>query len=431
MNKASNANAPAMSPSDAELAPAPTPSGVTEHAPPTVLVTVGLASSAVGLAAEAVSSVTSGATDRAGTAQDPTESGDDEPPYSADEAAWLFGLERVAPVPSSQLSRESEPSSLDAAEPSSTSLSPSGTLGASALSARGPVLVSASHEAPAPMSTPLPMPVPLPTTLADDPSQTSALSAEITAALLPAPDLSALAAPATSAGRSGPSGPSGPSALAAPSDLAGQAALPAPSDQSARDPSGMTQGAAPGGEAALPLAARQTLHLQLLPTPFLAAPDHADADAGAPTGPGVPRDSETTASLQLPAILQQQLRLPPAPDGSGRTTRPGEASLVRRAAGSLLANLGMGLLGGLLALLGAVGFLYLRGDGAARTSTQATTPQAASARPDQARARLLEQATQSLLSGRRNQALASLREYAALSPEPAIEEMIRLLEREP
>lgn len=431
MNKASNAKAPAMSPSDEErslslalsLAPteaaAPAPSGVTEHAPPTVLVTAGLASSAVGLAADPVSSVTSRAAEaRTEPARDPVEPGDGEPPYSADEAAWLFGLERVAPVPSSQLAQKSEPSSsLGQAEPSSSlgpvepSSSPPGGLSAQAASAQGAV----SHAEPAPMSTPLPMPVPM---AQDDPSQTSALSAEITAALLPAPDLSGLSAQAA----------------------------PAPSEQLASEPSAVAPAVAADGEAALPLAARQTLHLQQLPTPLHAAPGDAntpphghagfvgaDLDAGAPTGPGAPRDSETTASLQLPATLPQQLRLPRAPEGVGPPTRPGEVSLVRRAAGSLLANLGMGLLGGLLALLGAVGFLYLRGDGATRSSSQqAATPQAASARPDQAaRTRLLEQVTQSLLAGRRHQAVVSLREYAALSPEPAIEELIRILEREP
>src|SRR5262245_16532184 len=101
MKKASNATAPVTSPSEAEpfpsspaspaaAPPSAVPAGVSEHAPPTVLVTVGRASSAFGLAAAAEAAVSH---DTAGSASDRPETGETEPalPYSADEAAWLFG----------------------------------------------------------------------------------------------------------------------------------------------------------------------------------------------------------------------------------------------------------------------------------------------------------------------------------------------------
>jgi hypothetical protein len=388
MNNASNANAPVTSPQGAAQLE------VTEHAPPTVLVTVDLASSAVGLGAATAPA--------AAGVSEPQAEGEPALPYSADEAAWLFGLERVAPVPSTQLAPDGGPQLLEQQEPAPPQ--GAGAEAASPPKTREPAGSAGAHDEPAP---------------AGEPSLTSPFSEEITAALLPAPDLSGL----SEASQLAPFSPSAAASSSSSSLSSVSAASPAP-----------------GEEAALPLTARRTLHLQPLPAPFSGSPAteatppqglagyaEGGAEAGAPTSPGVPRDVEATANLILPAALPQQLRLPPSPAEPGPVTRPGEVSLVRRAAGSLLANLGMGLLGGLLALLGAVGFLYVRGNGTTKPASAS-----AGAQLDPAvRSRLLEQATQSLLAGRRQQALASLREYAAASPEPAIEEMIRLLEREP
>jgi hypothetical protein len=413
MNKPSNAYAKVRSPLPGE-APA-----VPEHALPAGLVTdgptgrsaavadtaagAGDAAERAGLAADAAwSGSLAEATDGAAAADGLA--GEQSLSYSADEAAWLFGLERVAPTlaqaPRSAGAVEAGASRAAAPEPSSAG----GALGpelaqppqvqvAEAL-AEGPALAEPDVATPA-LTRPTEEPGASP-----DRSRTDALSAEVTAALLPALD----------------PGPQAP------------------------------QAAALDDAQALPLGARQTLHLHSLgamPTPRTAeavsleqqiTPPRGTVAYAAGHGPGQglgpgpvpgsagqPGAGETTASLLLPANPPSLLTL----------IRPGLAQPgdgLRRAAGSLLANLGMGLLGGLLALGGAAAVLSLRGE---RTRPQAAVEPAPPGLDAATRTRLLQQVAQALASGRRPVALALLREYAAASPEPAVEELIRILEREP
>lgn len=426
MNKPSNAFAKVRSPLPGEATAVP------EHALPAGLVTdgpTGGSGAASGAAAEPVAAWSASREhkheDAAGHAAALAPDGTDatgEPgdelslAYSADEAAWLFGLERVAPTPASRTpgaveSRESREALLESsqvtprAEPSPGPAAPSTGPAAgrpAGLSTDGAL---AEPEAGAPtLAPPAEEPGASP-----DRSRTDALTAEVTAALLPALD------PALDPSLH-PSLHPGP---------------PAPPTVTPLD----------DGQA-LPLAARQTLHLHALvvSTPRSAEAVSLEQQVTPPRGtvayaaglgpasqPGV---GETTASLRLPATappLQTLTRASVSP------TAGGEGSLLRHAAGSLLTNLGMGLLGGLLALGGAAAVLSLRGE------RSAVTPQAAPQATSEpvpgldaaTRTRLLQQVTLALASGRKPTALALLREYAAASPEPAVEELIRILEREP
>ncbi|MFO0574084.1 MAG: hypothetical protein U1A78_08810 [Polyangia bacterium] len=436
MNKPSNAFAKVRSPLPGE-APA-----VPEHAPPAGLVTDGptggsgaVAGAASGTAAEPVAAWSASRAPRhaaghtAEHAAAPTPHGADGADetgeladeqslaYSADEAAWLFGLERVAPTPAPRT-----PSAVGAggghaagSEPSQvTPLAPPSP-GPAELSSARPAglqtdlatdvatdLALAEPDVATPALAP---PAEEPGTILES-SRTDALTAEVTAALLPALE-------------------PGP---------------PAPPTGTPLD----------DGQA-LPLAARQTLHLHSLAatTPRVAEVVSLEQQVTPPRGTaayvsvsvpgpgpgpvtgqaGQPGVGETTASLLLPAPPHKTLtRASVSPTGASGT----EGSLLRHAAGSLLTNLGMGLLGGLLALGGAAAVLSLRGE---RSVTPQAAPQVVSEPApglDAAtRTRLLQQVTQALVSGRRPVALALLREYAAASPEPAVEELIRILEREP
>lgn len=339
---------------------------------------------------------------------DPT-ADDPSLPYSADEAAWLFGLERVAPVPVALLPQPS-PDLADRADladttPASSSSSRVTAEGAEPerpLVAEPPVgaLVSPAssalaEEETAPDYSPTPSLIPALT-----PSMGPSLSEQVTGARLPS--LGELSSAGVDA--------------RAPTEVAAEPAAP------------------PVDDSALPLTARQTLHLTSIPTPLpMPTPLLSDAEPLAqqvtpPRGLALYPQAAPVAPAASLGELTANLQLPQAPPPQATYEPPqtlGETSLLHQVAGSLVTNLGMGLLGGLLALIGAAGLLYLRDSGkkppAVAAPADAMTP---------ARARLLQQAVQALAAGRRQQALGLLREYAAGSPEPAIEEMIRLLERE-